>query len=221
MARVLLLMLVSLGLAGASAFAGWLELAPYVQPHRDAVDAYRSLAVAPPPSGLSLQLGQLGLVSCVDALVSLEHRTQPRSLSDRVVANCATAADRALADNPGYSLAWLLSALVADEQGATIEAAVRLANSQRVGPAEQWLARMRVELTEQLRPSLSQAALAFSDADLALMVQSYSGVATIAERYVAEPEFRQRITDIVDRLPERDQARFVGWVASAVRARER
>ena len=51
--------------------------------------------------------------------------------------------------------------------------------------------------------------------DLALLVQSQRGIATIARRYVAQPDFRERITAIVEALPQADQVRFLANVKEA------
>lgn len=211
----------SLLLGGCALVAGILELSPRAGETQNEVQAYRALAVAPPPLALSTEVQQLGLVRCADALISVSHRTQPASLREAVQDNCEDFARSALDANPVHSLAWYVLALVTSERGSVDAFIESLRRSQATAPAEQWLARQRVDLAERMRPDVAGDALTFMDADLALMVQSSTGVTAIADRYVAQPDFRERITEVVENLPEEDQARFVGWVAAAVRNRER
>ena len=95
----------------------------------------------------------------------------------------------------------------------------RYVQSAKTGRTEQWVASLRVGLSEAHRQQLDAAALATSDRDLALLATSRSGVALIAYRYVNEPDFRERITAIVEALPGEDQENFLSRVRQLAQAR--
>jgi hypothetical protein len=85
----------------------------------------------------------------------------------------------------------------------------------RAGRNEQWVAGLRVALAEEARPVLSESNQSNHRSDLALMVMSRSGIAAIADRYWSDIDFRERITAIVEQLPEAEQRRFVSSVRRA------
>ncbi|MEX0627456.1 MAG: hypothetical protein WD230_02365 [Cucumibacter sp.] len=206
-----------MALCAGAIVAGSLELQPLLTAGSSA-GTYAALAEAPPPAGLSIPSQQAALRSCVEALTSIQQQAQPRLVSDRVNANCASLARDTLGANPVHSFAWYVLAAAAVERGDLDESVVALQRSQQTGQAEQWVGEIRVELAERIRPLVGDEALAFIDRDLAMLVQSRSGIGAIAHRYVSQPGFRARITEIVETLSEEDQARFVGWVASVIRS---
>jgi hypothetical protein len=217
--RAITLLLASLGLMAASAAAGWAEFAPLVLGGRTQSQSYETLALGQVDAGLSLQARQNALFRCVEAVSSTRHLVQPRSVSDAVRDNCTQLAEHALRQNPAHSLASLVMAVMRKDAGDLDGMVAALERSQDSAPAEQWLAGMRVELAESVRPEVGDNALNFMNDDLALMAQSYTGVVAIAERYVRQPDFRERITVIVDTLPEDVQARFLRWVEIAAGSR--
>jgi hypothetical protein len=85
----------------------------------------------------------------------------------------------------------------------------------RAGRNEQWVAGLRVALAEDARPVLSESNQSNHRSDLALMVMSRFGIAAIADRYWSDIDFRERITAIVEKLPEAEQRRFVSSVRRA------
>lgn len=89
--------------------------------------------------------------------------------------------------------------------------------SWHAGRYEQWVAGLRVPLAEEARAVLNEPNKANQESDMALMVMSRSGIAAIADRYWSDLDFRQRITEVVEKLPEADQRRFVSSVRRAAR----
>jgi hypothetical protein len=111
-----------------------------------------------------------------------------------------------------YSIAAFSFALADDERGL-----YALRRSQAVAKSEQWLTERRVQLSEIYLAQLDEAALASHRQDLILLAQSNRGVRSIARRYVEDANFRERITALVETLPDADQARFVANVRLAAR----
>ena len=91
-----------------------------------------------------------------------------------------------------------------------------LRNSQLTGPNEQWIARYRVNLAETYFAQLSPAARKAEEADLRLLASSERGVKLIAQRYIADPDFRARITAVVETMPGERQAAFLRSVKRAM-----
>lgn len=219
--RPIALLVVSLSLLLASVAAGWAELSPLLSGDRSEAQSYELLAAGDLPKGLSLASRRLALFRCTDALTSLRHLAQPRAIAAEVSGVCANLAEVTLRDDPSNSLAWLVMAIVRADEDDMQGFAADLQRSQQTAPAEQWIAGMRVELAETHRDELGDEALAFMDADLALMAESSAGVAAIAQRYVSQPDFRERITRIVETLSPRVQARFLSWVQAAAAGQTR
>lgn len=219
--RSIALLVVSLSLLLASVAAGWAELSPLLGGDRTEAQTYELLAAGDLPKGLSLASRRLALFRCTDAMTSLRHLAQPRAVATEVSGVCANLAQVTLRDDPSNSLAWLLMSIVRADEGDLQGFAADLQRSQQTGPAEQWLAGMRVELAETHRDDIGDEALAFMDGDLALMAESSAGVAAIAQRYVNQPDFRERITRVVETLSPEVQVRFLNWVTAAAAGQAR
>lgn len=112
-------------------------------------------------------------------------------------------------------LTWTVAArasfILGDHEGLN----TYLEHAWRSGRNEQWVAGLRVALAEEVRPVLSESNQSNHRSDLALMVMSRSGIAAIADRYWSDLSFRERITAIVEQLPEAEQRRFVSSVRRA------
>ena len=84
-----------------------------------------------------------------------------------------------------------------------------LRQSQLTGPNEQWIARFRVNLAETYFSQLDAKTVESEAADLKLLASSERGVELIAQRYIANPDFRARITAIVENMPQDRQIVFL------------
>ncbi|HEY8593661.1 MAG TPA: hypothetical protein VIL84_00310 [Devosiaceae bacterium] len=215
--RAFLFLIVAAGLLGFSAYVASVELKPYLQGNIASFQPEEGLAKGLPDVGLSLQSQQLALMRCAEAARSVTERLQPSKLRQPAMRNCQLLADRITSASPTNSFAWLVGAMAAAELVDPIGMRDRLRRSQETGPTEQWIAQGRVELAENARRRFGPDGLDFEAGDLKLLVLSQSGIGAIASRYLGQPDFRDRITTIVETLPERDQERFVNWVAGAAR----
>ena len=202
-------------LLSAGAWTAVREAAPYFKAGIDDAERFASLARAEPAPGPSIASERLVLDNCVRTLSSLYGRLQPSDAKNQVGNHCLAAADAAATRNPSSSYAWYVGAMAAARSGDVAGMNDRLAMSQETGPYEQWIAELRVPLAEDHFDELTPDVRAHHDRDLEMMVASRRGIATIAGRYVSQPTFRERITAIVETMPEADQRRFVGRVTSA------
>jgi hypothetical protein len=118
---------------------------------------------------------------------------------------------------PSHSYGYYIEALARFALGEADMAVAALERSQAVGPNEQWLAERRVGVAETHYAALEAYAGTGHLADLALLAQSRRGIRSIAARYVANPDFRERVTAVVETLPDEIQQRFVAVVRAEAR----
>lgn len=174
-------------------------------------------------AGLSIASQNQALLDCANtlgALQSLAMAYRPQEEREQVPAKCQTMADRLADRSPNYSYAWYVGALASEKLGDWTGLNDRLAMSWRTGATEQWIGELRVALAENNYAQLGELMIRANDADLRMLVLSSRGVRTIAQRYVANPEFRERITVIVESMPPQNQARFVADVRRYANARK-
>jgi hypothetical protein len=158
------------------------------------------------------------LETCAEAISGTYGRLQRAEARHAVLENCLRQADDITAAAPSLSYGWYVGALAAAQLGDVAGFNARLLRSQITGPAEQWIAEQRAALVEDHFADAGPEVRTRHTADLRLLVASGRGIASISGRYVREPEFRERITAIVETMPEADQARFVGQVRSSAAA---
>ena len=210
--------LLSAGLIVASSFALVMESAPFKSNLASASERFFNLEQGLARSSLSV-LGQRYLLNdCMEAISGPAGMAQPTARRMVMLNECQSLAMDIVADTPGFALAWYIGALASLELGQFDKFNFQLAAAQQTAPNEQWLARLRVELAEKNLEHLTLEVRAGNDADLRLLVQSRLGVASIASRYVAQSNFRERITAIVETLGEEEQRRFVSFVRAAANA---
>ncbi len=184
----------------------------------------RTLALDPtaPSIGLSYDVAKAVLADCSTALkrtASLEMRFQGEGAPRRIAETCLSLSTEATNAMPASSYAWLVRAeaslAMADIDGFNTD----LNYSQLTGPNEQWIADLRVELAEANLSLLSPQALAAHDRDLRLLVSSSVGLRNLARRYVTDVNFRERIADIVETMPETSQRRFINNLQAEIARR--
>jgi hypothetical protein len=129
-----------------------------------------------------------------------------------VVSRCAARAADIVATTPTDSFAWLVRAAASVRLLANDDFNAALRQSQLTGPNEQWIARLRVDLAENYFSRLSAETIKSEAADLKLLASGHKGVAVIARRYVSDPDFRARITAIVEAMPQDRQVAFLNNV---------
>ena len=171
------------------------------------------LAMDAIPLPLSAEAQRERLTTCFEllgALPTFDYLDLTAEEQARLPAICLAKADAIAAGSPTYSLAWyvgaLSAALLEDWDGMN----QRLIRSQQTGQYEQWIGELRVALSETNLAHLSPEARAGHDRDLEMLVQSGRGVRSIADRYINDEAFRERITAIVETMSPLDQRRFLG-----------
>ena len=164
----------------------------------------------------SLLSRRLLLDSCLEAINGPYGRLQPADTRRLVLEHCRASADAVVGETPSYAFGWFIGALAAATLGDVEGFNARIKNVQITAPTEQWMAELRVGLVEDNHAHAAPDVLTRHDADLRLLVHSPRGIQSIAARYAREPEFKSRITAIVETMPEADQARFVAEVRQAV-----
>lgn len=127
----------------------------------------------------------------------------------QLLKNCGALVQDITATSELNSYAWFAQAYLTAQQNNVTGAVQALHSSYQTGQTEQWIAELRVPLAEVILADLPPQTYAGHMSDLALLVQSQRGIGSIARRYVANPEFRARITSVVEALPEPDQIRFL------------
>ena len=210
-----LALVMSLALCGGGTFAAYSEARSYVSSGLTPAESFAALAADEQVPGLSVTSTRLVLDNCYDAITAIYGRVQPSTKRDAVASNCLRQADAVIQAMPSHSFAWFVGALAAlqlDSRGGFTD---RLRQSQLTGPNEQWIAELRVGLAEDNFGMLPSDVRELNDRDLGLLVVSDRGIASIAQRYISNPAFRERITVIVEQLPERDQQRFVSTIETA------
>lgn len=166
-------------------------------------------------AGFSTLTERLALLDCSAVLTSLdsaEMQEQPKELRDAVVPHCLLAADQIVAASPTNAFAWYVGALAATLQQDWSGFNMRVARAQVVDRTEQWVGQQRVALVENNYANADATSKAGNDADLRMLLGSIPGQHAIASRYWSDAAFRDRITAMVDTLPEATQKRFVSVV---------
>ena len=209
------MLIVALALATSGAAVAYVEAKSYLSAGILPRERFDALAAGNVDIGLSTASHMLVLNNCYEAMTSVTARLQPAARRSAVASNCLIAADRISAGEPANSFAWYVGALAASENGDTLGMTQRLRTSQLSGPSEQWIVELRVNLAEDHLASLPPDALAGHDGDLTLLAQSQRGVSSIAQRYVRQADFRERITALVEKLPAEQQQRFLEYVRAA------
>lgn len=201
-------------LASVSAFS---ELRPFVAGGGDRASRYQAYVDGTSVSGFSSFSQTLVLQDCLKMVTSIYGRLQPQDQRTSVLENCRGEAAAITERAPTQSLAWFVQALIAAETDNPDTLNLTLAKSRLAGPNEQWIAEVRVELAEKNYDLLNAENLKGNDQDLLMLVRSNRGVRTIARRYIQKPEFRRRVADLVETLPEETQQKFVRNVRSTAR----
>lgn len=177
------------------------------------IERIAALPDEPPFPGLALSTRQDNLRDCVYALnrrSSLQVRYISETFSETLPARCGAMALDAVRQMPTYSYGWYALAYTNALMGDWAAMNEHLHLAQQTGQASQWVAEQRVALAETYRTHLDERTLAGNDTDLTLLVRSQRGIGSIAARYINDPAFRERITAIVEAMPEDIQRRFIG-----------
>lgn len=214
----LLLAVSALILGSWGAYLAAREIAPFDFSFAPRSEILDRLALEPAPVPPSTFGTNVALEICDEAMTRLLFHLAPSARKSAVANSCLETAETSVSQMPSHSYGYYVEALARFALGET-EAAIRaLERSQAVGPNEQWLAERRVALAETHYGELDSYEEEGHHADLALLAQSRRGIRSIAARYVANPGFRERVTAVVETLPNEIQQRFVNLVRAEARS---
>lgn len=157
---------------------------------------------------------------CMNGMISISHMLRSEEDQQSFARTCKAQADAIVQQSPLDGFAWVVSA-----QAASIlkdnEAMNRgLVNSWTTTRNEQWISTFRLKLADTNYDLLNEQAREANVRDMQLHVMSEKGIRIIADRYVRQPEFRERITSIVSSMPNDRQRRFLGLVTAGTRKRQ-
>ncbi|CAN7280640.1 hypothetical protein LJR255_001330 [Pararhizobium sp. LjRoot255] len=203
-------------ISAASGYGLWRELAPFLaEPVEKALTA-EEFSGEDFDFGLSSYSKTLVMKDCYSIVLAYSNIDMIDEAVRNVVSTCGGRALQIVSVTPTDSFAWLVRAAASVRLLASDEFNAALRQSQLTGPNEQWIARFRVELAETYFPRLSAETVKTEAADLKLLASSERGVKLIAKRYVSNPDFRARITAIVETMPPDRQIAFLGNVKKSM-----
>lgn len=212
------LTLVSFSLLATSVVLGQRELSGLIQASATDESFFETLLGHDRSQAISYRSTDDFLRRCINVAGGLYGALQPEERQESARFNCLENADNAVAQMPSYALGWFAKSLFSYQLGQPKAGEAALVQAQQVGRHEQWLAEGRVQLAEDHFTTLSPAALSGHRSDLELLAQSARGVTSVARRYATQPDFRERITLVVEQLPVEDQVRFLNTVRGASQA---
>jgi hypothetical protein len=205
----------SVMLAAAGAVTAYQEFDVFAAGGLGPADRFAALERGSYHDAPSILSKQLVLDACVEGIGGIYGLMQPGDARQAVLEHCRIEADAIAAEAPSYAYAHYVGALAAAGLGDADGFNARILRSQITGPNEQWVAELRAALVEDQLAAASPEVMARHSADLRLLVASARGIASISRRFVREPDFRERITTIVETMSEADQAKFVSRVRQA------
>lgn len=170
-----------------------------------------------PPLAYSIRADYASIDTCLHLTNSVSALLLPSSERLKRAQWCQNLAKKILETSKYNAYAWFALANFAHISGQAKLVNQALEQSYGTGPNEQWIAEQRVPLAEERVATLSDAALQGHLRDLAVLTQSKRGIRAIAHRYLRDPDFRGRITNIVENLPTEDQRRFLRVLQREVR----
>ncbi len=200
----------------ASGYGLWRELAPFLTKPIKEVLVADEFAGEDFDFGLSSYSKLLVMTDCFHIVLGYGGIDMVDEAVRSVVSKCADRASDIVKTTPTDSFAWLVRAAASARLLANDDFNVALQQSQLTGPNEQWIARFRVNLAETYLTQLSARSVTSEEADLRLLASSEKGVRLIAQRYISNPDFRARITAIVERMPQERQIVFLKSVKKSM-----
>lgn len=170
-----------------------------------------------PTVGLSTDSLKRVLDTCNDVI------DDPRAFDDgeaartQIVDHCRAQIEVARRRAPADGFVDWAQAALAMNTGEFDTAFAALERSRDTAPFELWIALRRDDIDQRLWSLQTEARMKQHDEDLLVLAYSRRGVRGLARRYTFDPEFRERIVDIVEDLPVENQRRFLSNVRQIVR----
>jgi hypothetical protein len=149
------------------------------------------------------------LNDCLNGIYALKSDKAPLRTVRSFAQKCSEVADEIVAVMPTHSHAWLVKASASAELFENKNFNDSLRQSRLTGPNELWIAKMRLDLAERNRTILEPQTVASINGDLVMMAGNQDGSSALAQRYLANPDFRNRIVPLIETLPNGVQSRFI------------
>lgn len=184
-------------------------------------DRYDLQLLKPIKDASSFRAQQYLVEVCFEVTTSLFGRLKPSRQRLAVVQTCDQQIDKILESNPTNGLAWFAKSLMGHLQADEEALNEGLLMSRQVAPHENWIAELRVNLSEDARGDLSYENLQGNDEDLLRLVNSWRGAQAIAVRFEQDLLFRERVINLVEGLDEIAQAEFVRAMRAVAKVRAR
>ncbi len=200
-----------------SAIVAWQELAFLGKKQPAEKGFYESILAGENTFGPSSYSKMLALKDCSYGLQPIVINIRGAENTARFAAVCLKTAAEITQTMPTNSYAWYVKAQAAVQLNDADNFRTSYLNSFLTGPHEQWITVQRVDLAENNFDKLTPDMLAAHEKDIALLALSSNGVRAIARRYVSDVNFRDRVTDIVAKLPDANQRRFLNLVRRAAK----
>lgn len=159
------------------------------------------------------------MLGCYDSQTSFALQFQPTEMRIALNGNCAKTASEILASAPSASVAHLVLAAAAvffNDTGFS----EHLYHSQATAAREGWLIARRHDLAARNFSLLDDLGQDVWSLDTATLLKEHWGRNIVAETFVALPELRPLIEELVEQLPNADQRSFVGMVREKTAARQ-
>lgn len=211
------LFLAAAGLFALSVTVGGRELSAIRFSRLPLADRFDKISNSEIPEAYSLRSERIVLNACRRAITATFAKLQPTVLRNRVSRNCAELSGRIGRAEPSASYAHYVRSLALFEQRDIAGFNLAFSLSWKTGPNEGWIAKRRFTLGERGLDMLDTPASVMHARDVALLVSSQRGLPLVAKSYVGEPASRDRLTAIVETLPEQVQRRFLSAVRKELR----
>ncbi|WP_170848411.1 hypothetical protein [Devosia sp. YR412] len=204
-------------MTAGSAVTAYSEILPLFRSGSGIEQKLDALTAGALPSGPSYKSQMLVLSDCNAAVSSVQGQVLLPEARQAMLENCKEMAQSILAEEPSFSFAWFIDALVAEGQGNFDELNTSLVRSQLFGQRAQWLAQSRAMLALRNVGSLTPEALRAYEMDIATLAASDLGRRFLAQNYHLDADLQARATSVVETLSPDLQRQFVAAVRSANR----
>ncbi|KQX42495.1 hypothetical protein ASD04_00535 [Devosia sp. Root436] len=215
--------ILSLGLAMLGGWAAYQEASVYFTSGTTSISRLLALPATSNAPGLAPSTQSSTLADCHRAMQqpnAYEMRALPPEGKAALQQHCHDIAAAAVAERPTDAFAWVTGAAVAAAEQNWQDFNTFLRTAQAVAPSEQWIAEHRVDLAETHYDKLEPATRSGNDADLAMLVLSDRGIFSIAQRYLDQESFRERVTAILEQMPADRQRRFINSLNRRITLRQ-
>jgi len=125
---------------------------------------------------------------------------------------CLNIARRNVTIAPASSNDWLVAGLLSRLAGDIPAMSAYLKRSLATGPTEQWLARRRAPLLFEEQAQIDDELRGHIDTQLALLLRTEEGVKSVAQMYLGNRAFRERIISVAETVEPVYQERFLHFV---------